>query len=202
MEEQLPQASVTLTVSPESFHLFTTVLQSGIEVKSFTTTQMAAFLCQLPGFTLDYISSTVETIFLNGTPVDDLSLPFAGKNPVLALSAAMPGLAGAVFRKNSIHSALRTHTDSSPQPYDHKQATTVTLKLFNSVAKERGGSLLKAGVSIKAAKVLTFLQKRTELSNEITDIEINSTSVNLAALFDMLSEFQTITFKVRTTHGC
>lgn len=202
MEEQLPQTSVTLTVSLESFHLFTTVLQSGIEVKTSTATEMGEFLFQLPGFTADYINSTVETIFLNGTPVDDLSLPFTGKNPVLALSAAMPGLAGAIFRKNSIHTALRTQTDSSQHLYNHKQAKTITLKLFNSVAKDRGGSLLAAGVSIKASKVLTFLQKRTGLSDYITGIEINSKAVNLAALFDKLSEFQIITLKVKTTHAC
>ncbi|MFT5701869.1 MAG: hypothetical protein ACI8ZB_004771 [Desulforhopalus sp.] len=201
MEEQAIPAAVTLSVLPDSVHFFTTVLQSGVEVKTSIATEIGAFLCQLPGFTPEYIASTVETIFLNGTPVDDLTLSFTGKAPVLALSASMPGLAGAIFRRNSIHSALRTQTDSSNHVSSDDQATTVTLKLFNSIAKERGAILLETGVTIKAAKVLTFLQKQTGLCDYITDIELNSEAVNITTLFTSLSEAQTIHLKVKNSHG-
>jgi hypothetical protein len=201
MEEQLSTAAVTLHVLPESLHLFTTLLQSGIEVKINTTTDMWPFLCQLPGFTADYISSTVETIFLNGNPVDDLTLPFEGDAPVLALSAAMPGLAGAIFRKNSIHSALRTQTTVQETSSDNARTRTVTLKLFNSIAKERGPFLLEAGITIRASKVLTFLCQRTGLCDYITDIDWNNEVVNVATLRGNLSEFQTIYLKVKNSHG-
>ena len=201
MEEQLPSATVTLSVTPKSLHLFTTVLQSGIEIKTNTATDMGMFLCQLPGFTADYISSTVETIFLNGTPVDDVTQPFTGDAPVLALSAAMPGLAGAIFRKNSIHSALRTQTASQEQLNDSAKAITVTLKLFNSIAKECGPFLLKAGITIKASKFFTFLHKRTGLCDYIIDIDLNNEVVNVATLLGSLTEFQTIYLKVKNSHG-
>ena len=201
MEEQLPPATVTLRVLPETLLLFTTVLQSGINIKTTTATEMGSFLCHIPGFTPEYISSTVETIFLNGTPVDDLTLSFTGDNPVLALSAAMPGLAGAIFRKNSIHSALRTQTNPPDDLGGKAQETTVTLKLFNSIAKERGVSLLEAGININASKVLTFLQKRTGLCDYITDIQLNNKVVTTAALFTYLSEVQTLFLKVTKSHG-
>jgi len=201
MEEQLPSAAITLHVLPESLHLFTTLLQSGIEIKTNTALEMGAFLCQLPGFTPDYIRATVETIFLNGTPVDDLTLRFTGDAPVLALSAAMPGLAGAIFRKNSIHSALRTQTTTQESAGDNTRAITVTLKLFNSIAKERGTFLLEAGITIKASKVLTFLHQRTGLCDYITDIHLNNEVVNVATLLGNLSEFQTIYLKVKNSHG-
>ena len=201
MEEQLPSATVTLQVLPESLHLFTTLLQSGIEIKANTAIEMGEFLCQLPGFTPDYIHATVETIFLNGTPVDDVTLRFTGDAPVLALSAAMPGLAGAIFRKNSIHSALRTQTTTQESAGDNTRAITVTLKLFNSIAKERGPFLLEAGITIEAPKVLTFLQQRTGLCDHITDIHLNNEVVNVATLLGNLSEFQTIYFKVKNSHG-
>jgi hypothetical protein len=201
MEEQLPSAAVTLQVLPESLHLFTTLLQSGIEIKANTAIEMGEFLCQLPGFTPDYIHATVETIFLNGTPVDDLTLRFTGEAPVLALSAAMPGLAGAIFRKNSIHSALRTQTTTQESAGDNTRAITVTLKLFNSIAKERGPFLLEAGITIKASKFLTFLHQRAGLCDHITDIDLNNEVVNVATLLGNLSEFQTIYFKVKNSHG-
>lgn len=201
MEEQLPQTAVTLYVLPETLHLFTTVLQSGIEIKTNTGVDMIAFLCQVPGFNLDYISSTVETIFLNGNPVDDLTLPVTGDAPVLALSAAMPGLAGAIFRKNSIHSALRTQTIVQETSTDKSRAITVTLKLFNSIAKERGAYLLETGITIRASKVLTFLRQRTGLCDYITDINLNNEVVNVATLLGNLSEYQTIYLKVKNSHG-
>jgi hypothetical protein len=201
MEEQPPSAAVTLHVLPESLHLFTTLLQSGIEIKTTTVIEMSAFLCQLPGFTPDYIHATVETIFLNGTPVDDLTLRFTGDAPVLALSAAMPGLAGAIFRKNSIHSALRTQTNTQESAGDNTRAITVTLKLFNSIAKERGPFLLEAGITIKASKILTFLHQRAGLCDYITDIQLDNEVVNVATLLGNLSEFQTIDLKVKNSHG-
>jgi hypothetical protein len=46
-------------------------------------------------------------------PVDDLETVVDGSSPVIAISGAMPGLAGAIFRKNSFHAALRTSADNS-----------------------------------------------------------------------------------------
>ena len=201
MEEQRPQLTATLSVLPDSYHLFTTLLQSGIEVKTSSSTPITTFLCQLPGFSPQYISTTVETIFLNGSPVDDLALPFTGTSPTLALSAAMPGLAGAIFRKNSIHSALRTQTDSTDSQTTDSFEIVVTLKLFNSIAKERGRDLLTNGISIKSAKVLKFLKSRSGLCDYITDIELGSNSVTYMEFLNEISQFQTTHLKVINSNG-
>lgn len=201
MEEQLPSARISLRVQPESLHLFTTLLQSGIELKTSTATELGTFLCQLPGFTLEYITSKVETIFLDGFPVDDLTQPFTGENAVLALSAAMPGLAGAIFRRNSIHSTLRTQTKSPAHVETSQKNTTVTLKLFNSIAKERGETLLATGITLKASKVLSFLKRRPEICDNITEINVNNEVVNLTTLLEQLPQFQTISFKVQNPNG-
>ena len=193
--------TVTLSVQAHSNHLFTTLLQSGVEVKTSSTIEMGSFLCQLPGFTPEYISKTVETIFLDGTPVDALNQTFSGSNPTLALSASMPGLAGAIFRKNSIHSALRTATDKTDQLQQDQQEISVTLKLFNSIAKERGGDLLSNGVSIKVAKLLNFLERRPELCDYITDIELGSETVTFAEFLTGISQLQSINLKVRNANG-
>ena len=196
MKEQHPAKSVKLTVQANSFHLFTTVLQTGVEVKTPMNTEMGSFLCQLPGFSPEYIQNTIETIFLNGTPVDDLSIHLSGEHPILALSAAMPGLAGAIFRKNSIHSALRTLTPAPVAACSGEKTLTVTLKLFNSIAKERGADLLEAGVKINTSKLLTFLTKRSGLCDNITDIEIDNNTVHLTNLADSLADCQTINLKI------
>ncbi len=162
---------------------------------------MAIFLDRLPGFTLDYISDVVQTIFLNGTAVDDLTTPLKGKNPVLALSAAMPGLAGAIFRRNSFHAGLRTQPDKEVSKEIKNRPLTVTLKLFNSIALERGPELLQIGVSITSRLFIDFLGKRKTLLEKIKQVSLANTIVNKNDLTALLTDIKKIKLKISTTHG-
>lgn len=195
MKEQQSLSRLTFKVVPGSLPLFTTVLQSGIEVKTPHGVPLGRFLSSFPGFTADYLADTVQTIFLNGTAVDDLTIPLGGDNPVLALSAAMPGLAGAIFRKNSFHAALRTDTDkkslsAESAKHDHRNHDylMVTLKLFNSIARERGEELLHQGVCMQTETLAGFLAGRPNLLENITMIRLNETAIDTAGLLRFLTE--------------
>jgi hypothetical protein len=187
MKEQQTLSRLALKVKPGSLPLFTTVLQSGIEVITTGGETLGRFLSSFPGFTADYLADTVQTIFLNGTAVDDLTTPLAGDNPVLALSAAMPGLAGAIFRKNSFHAALRTETKVLADKSAGQNSLTVTLKLFNSIAKDRGAELLHQGVCIQAGVLGGFLAGRPNLVEDITQIQLNETVVDKTDLDRVLA---------------
>lgn len=142
------------TAPDGSASLFATVFQGGVSMTVPPGTTLGSFLDSLPGFTMDYVADVVQTIFLDGTAVDDLQIPITGDSPVLALSAAMPGLAGAILRRNSFHAALRTTT--TPRHADHHGPVTLTLKLFNSIARDRGPTLLAGGVRVAARRLLDF----------------------------------------------
>jgi hypothetical protein len=105
----------------------------------------------------------VQTIFCNGIPVDDLHMTIPGRGAVIALSAAMPGLAGAIFRKNSIHAPLRGNAKALASESGGGYII-FTLKLFNSIALERGTELLCQGVTMTANTVASFLEKRPDLA--------------------------------------
>ncbi len=201
MEDQLLSTNLRLTVSPESLVFFTTVLQSGIELKADDSVSIGMFLHQFPGFTAEYLAESVQTIFLNGTAVDDLTLPFTGTNPVLALSAAMPGLAGAIFRRNSFHSALRTDTNTLQSSSIKQEFITVTLKLFNSIARDRGGEFLERGVCIKTTPVASFLLKRPSLMKKIEHIEFDNRQLEAVELLKVLPEQSEINLKIVTKGG-
>jgi len=190
-----------IVVSEASRQLYTTLLQSGIEVKAQAGIDIGSFLCNLRGFTNEYLASSVETIFLNGTPVDDLEQPIAGSKPVLAISAAMPGLAGAIFRKNSLHSALRTTTKSLDFDSLNKEAITVTLKLFNSVAKERGVELMSEGVILKAVKVLTFLKRMPNLESHLQATFLNNETIQVPEMMDYLTNCSTVKLFLAESDG-
>ncbi len=196
MEEQLSTPSIRLTIIPEAWPLLTTILQSGIEVKTGQGETLAKFLSKLPGVTADYLTNIVQTIFLNGTAVDDLSIPLVGRHPVIALSAAMPGLAGAIFRKNSFHSALRTENKPLLSSVEGSESLFVTLKLFNSIARDRGPELLQAGVTMAADLLLSFLLKRPQLTRKILTVHYMDKEITAAELERVLPEFIMINLKV------
>jgi hypothetical protein len=162
-----PYPEIRIIVTRESLPLFTTILQYGVEIDTPANTPLGNFLGRCPGFTEEYIVEAVQTIFLNGTAIDDLQTPLTSPHPIIALSAAMPGLAGAIFRKNGPHGTLRTATHPSASNHKHQGPLAVTLKLFNRIAREKGERLLSSGVVIATPSLSDFLTKRPELRNVI-----------------------------------
>lgn len=206
MDEQRSLSHLVLTVPFLKLPLFTTVFQSGIEITTPAGSSLGQFLSTLPGFTTDYLAKTVQTIFLNGSPVDDLTILLNGERPTVALSAAMPGLAGAIFRRYSFHAALRSDTKKtqslSPQA---SKPLTVTLKLFNTIALDRGRDLFCAGVRLPAAVLSSFLHKRQELTQAIQRIQLNDRDIDIAAMHQQLTLPAQIDLKIfvekATTNG-
>lgn len=176
--DQTPR--LELLIPAHAMGRFTTLLQAGFFVESSHGTTVGEFLHSLPGFTMQYITDRIETIFLNGLPVDDLTTVINGTHhPVLAVSAAMPGLAGAIFRKNSFHAALRTKARSAAiDPLQNPEKVLIILKLFNMVASERGGELLHHGCLMKTASLLKFIHCRPQLLAEILHCRCAGTSIS------------------------
>jgi len=180
-----------LHTTAEDIDRFTSLLQAGILIPAVRGVSIGAFLESLPGFTADYITDQVQTIFLNGTATDDMETPMEGDNPVLAISAAMPGLAGAIFRRNSLHAALRT-VKATIANNSTTDEITVTLKLFNAIARDRGVRLLHNGVTIKASNLTAFLANRTPLMESIKLAEINGKSIPAENIPEILSTLDTL----------
>lgn len=198
MEDRRSLPHLELTVVPEKLSLFTTVLQYGIELTTTGGTTLGCFLSAFPGFTADYLADTVQTIFQNGTAVDDLTTRLAGEQPVLALSAAMPGLAGAIFRKNSFHAALRSDTHHAEPRVAENKTITVTLKLFNKIALDRGEQLLRSGVCLKTQVLATFFTKRPELLQEIVRVRLNEKMIDTTAMFQLLATPAKVSLRLLT----
>ena len=179
--------SITLRLSQEGMDKFTALLQSGVEIKTKAGEPLLQFLEKIPGFTPEYIDNDIQTIFLDGTAIDDVHAPLTDTETVIALSAAMPGLSGAIYRKNSIHSPLRSvhhHYDATKV---EEKTISIYLKLFNSIARDRGAEMLRQGVTLKTSTMLTFLQTRPWLVDHIQAVIINDDpAANTDSLVDTL----------------
>lgn len=188
--------TVTLTPPRENLVRLTTLLQSGIALTCPTGTSIGVFLDSLPDFDMSYITDRVQTIFFDGNAMDDLQRRFTKAEHVLALSAAMPGLAGAIFRKNSLCAALRTQgrvTDSNMSP---NATTTVCLKLFNIIAQEKGEMILRRGGFFTGKSLQNFFHNRPSLLQSATTLQFDSLEITPTAFLSHLQEDQRYFFHI------
>ena len=128
---------------------FSSILQAGFKVNVHTGVSIRDLLCNQFDVNPDYVEDRIRTAFLNGKPVDDFSTAIMESGATLALSAAMPGLVGATFRKGGYLAAFRdtiTHRRGDTTLED--RAGVVSIKLFNLLAKEIGLTFLKRGVMV------------------------------------------------------
>lgn len=170
--------SCKIAVLPEKIEGFTSILQAGITISCRAGTSVGTFLHDLPGFDLKYITERIQTIFLDGSAIDDLDKQLQEKEHVLALSAAMPGLAGAIFRKNSICAALRAQkADSDDIKHQRHEQIRVHLKLFNMIAREKGEEILGYGYVFKGKYLLEFFQSRSHLLANIVNFSVDDEDI-------------------------
>lgn len=164
---------------------FIALLQTGIEIQAEAGDTIGTFLLRIPSITRQFIEDEIQTIFLNGSATDDLDTALTGEKPVLAISAAMPGLAGAIFRKDSLHKTLR-----SAKPDSTTVATspdvTVRLKLFNSIASQCGEALLQNGIFIDSDGLSRFFRSRPWLLESCKRITLDNSEISDLSLLETL----------------
>ncbi len=176
---------------------FATLLQSGLYLHVDQGCRIGELLAMLPGFTEEYIAANVQTIFLNGLPADDLDQQIWGENGVLAVSAAMPGLAGAIFRKGGFHASLRTTSARILDGTATEQPVSIRLKLFNMIAKDRGVQILHQGCEVRAAALRKFLGYRSQLASHIGCAVTGQGSLDSGQLATFLNASHSIHLRIR-----
>ncbi len=140
---------------------FFLLLQQGVKIRSRVGCSVDAFLREELGAGHAMIEK-IQSIVLNGKPVDDIGAAVVHDGSVLALSAAMPGLVGATLRRGGAYSSFRSaityhETEKAFPP----GVGWVSIKLFNLLMAELGPGLLRQSVLIKAADLSDFLAERS-----------------------------------------
>ena len=188
-----------LAISVTKIERFTTLLQSGIKLPVASGLSVGVFIDSLPGFDIDYVSDIIQTIFLDGNAIDDLEHPLTRQDHVLALSAAMTGLAGAIFRRNSLCAALRTRSDTVRTNNESNHKLFILLKLFNVIAVEKGGGLLQSGGIFKGEALLSFFKQRQTLLESIISFHIDGKNKDVKDLLSSLSSKKQYYLKINTS---
>jgi hypothetical protein len=131
---------------------FSMLLQRGVFCPLATRCSVQDFLTGQLGIDPNYVRDRIATVFVDGSVVDDLETATLRPGSTLTLSAAMPGLVGATLRKGGFYSAMRSEIswkadDDARQRLDGPP-NTIRLKLFNTVLREIGPTVLRRGVLV------------------------------------------------------
>ncbi len=142
---------------------FAELLQSGFRLAVPDTCTVEAFLRRAMNLSEDYVSTRVQTVFLDGLAVDDLGAAQVRPGSRLALSAALPGLVGATMRRSGPLASLRQGVTHAPE-HDAPQSGPflAEVRLFNRIGEDLAARMLGLGVYVRAGKFLEFLRSRPE----------------------------------------
>jgi len=145
---------------------FFLLLQQGVKIRRRVGCSVDVFLRQEIGATPETIEK-IQSIMLDGKPVDDIGSSLLHDGSTLALSAALPGLVGATLRRGGAYSSFR-----SAITYHEKGKACapkegwVSVKIFNLLMGELGPGLLRTGVLLSSSTLLSFLRDRVEEFDE------------------------------------
>jgi hypothetical protein len=146
------EGRLCITVPADRISCFFPLLQKGFALGVLAGRPIRVFLRDGLGLSDEYIETRIQTVFLDGKPVDDIDTALLRDGATLALAPAMPGLMGAMLRRGGYYAAMRSgityHGDAAPHGIVE---ASITVKLFGMALRELGPQLLAHGIGVDAA---------------------------------------------------
>lgn len=174
-------AAFPCAAGPELLPAVLPLLQAGVLLDFTPGSTVESLMVERLGIDPEYAFGRVQTIFLDGHPVDKLD-DTVHDGAVIALSAALPGLIGATMRKMGVLSSFRSGIS-----HRNDESITLggdgvfTLKLFNVVLPELGPDILARGVFLTAEQLAgrlamlptTFFQDEPSLTLDGREVRLS-----------------------------
>lgn len=156
--EDLSYPRLEFVTAPADVARFFLLLQQGVKVRRRVGCTVDSFLRQELGAGPETVEK-IQSVMLDGKPVDDIGAAVVRDGSTLALSAAMPGLVGATMRRGGAYASLRsaiTYRETG-RPGAAGEGW-VTLKIFNLLMGELGPSQLRGQVLVASCVLLDLLR--------------------------------------------
>lgn len=166
---------------------FSPLLQKGFHVE-ITTGNLQNMLCKTCGLDPAALNARIQTVFLNGKPVDNMATANVQDGDCLALSAAMPGLVGATMRSGGVLAGFRHSISYRPEDsQSNARGGMLLIKLFNLLIKEIGPRFLQQGILVGSNDLRTLLSSLSELNwKDCKNAELNAQEMNADTLSTMV----------------
>ena len=159
-----PLVRLSLRVKEDALPRFCLLTGGGFAVCARTGCSIRDLLCGQLGVPTDYLEKRIQTVFLDGNVVDDPAIATVPAGSTIALSAAMPGVAGAMFRKDSPYASMRNQISHADREADREadRRGRLVIKLFNMLQGELGPTMLRRGVQIPGKALSGLFRGRSE----------------------------------------
>ncbi len=177
------------------------ILAKGFSVQTRVGGSLSDLLCNQLGIDPDYLKHRVQTLFLNSSPVDDVEKTVVADGDVVALSAAMPGLVGATMRKGGFYAKLRQQISYREDGTGRVESAigTVTIRLFNVIARELGPSFLDRGVMVEYKALREFLKLAAPAFGSTENgLTMDGKEISMPALLENDRPAQMVRLTIRT----
>jgi len=148
---------------PEIISRFYNIFQGGFLFPCQVETSIEDLLSRQLGLKPEFVQEKINTVFLDGSCVDDISSATLKDGSVVAFSSALPGLAGATLRRGGHYACMRdsiTHVNKN-RP-DVRREGHITIKLFNLLMAELGRVFLEKGIVLNRHDAMELLQQDNE----------------------------------------
>ena len=197
---------LTVTAKPEALLALTPILREGVGIGLRPGLSLRQTMIQDLGFCPTCVEERVQTVFLDGSPVDDIDADHATPGCTLALAGALPGVAGIAMRRGSPVGVFREGIahDIEDDIEDGGQAAAtallpVTLKLFNTVAIECLAAVLEQGVELRAGRLAELLLADPDALAQAS-FQLNGQDIDRAGLMAALAN-QAETLRLTAVHA-
>ena len=179
--------SLLLSFEKGRIFIFFQLLENGFIIKDKVGCSVKEFLCNRMFIEQDYLDKRIQTIFLNGKPVDDVNSAIVKDGSAISLSAAMPGLAGATMRRGGVLAAMRSRISYVPEETSCDSCEgKVTIKFFNLISRELGPEFLNHGIIIPGKTFSDFISTNREIiTAELFLAETDGGKIETEKLFNI-----------------
>lgn len=175
--------SLKIVMSGEAVPAWNYLLQKGFALTGVSGMSVRKFLHEILKFDDAFIDSTVRTVFLNFSPVDDLDATFIKEGDRMALGSAMPGLVGIVMGRDNPYKSFRSDIDAKKDASTASQTpVTLSVKVFSTLAVETGRQILERGILVDAASLASFLEGKKEFIGEADGGTANAFIAKIGAM--------------------
>jgi hypothetical protein len=181
------EANLRLVVGKDLVPSFYRLMAQGFTVDARGGCTIKELLCRQFGIPEPYLEKRIQTIFLDGKAVDNVSAAIVRDGSTLALSAAMPGLVGAMLRKGGYYSVMRDQISHPIEGITNNGRTgKLKLKLFNLTAKEIGPFFLVRGIWVSGTDLENILSDyRHDFRTGCRLAELNNEKLSMEKLFQI-----------------
>lgn len=162
------------------------IFQEGVRVQAPAGSSLHDFLIKDMGLDNDYVRERIATVFLDGRPMDNLEKAHLTAGSTIALSGALPGLAGAILRRGTPLASLRSRSleEELPPVPDSLSTIFVKVRLFNVLIEELGPIFMSRGIVVETGRLRSFMERSGLLCD--TRFLLNNEPVSGKDLFGRL----------------